>query len=196
MRGDLALILFLLTLAGGIALLVLRKKRGGAPLLIGGIVLLICAAALALYLAAAVMLVLAVHIHQQRSKLSQHGQRQYAAGDAADIAPAAVQLARDARQTVLNVQAQRFRHLERSRVFRNIKQRLYAALFRAAANNLALCAAAQREIYAIHHDGLARARFARKHIESLHKFNAQRFNQSNVLNCKFQQHGFISSPDC
>ena len=49
MRADLALILFLLTLAGGIALLVLRKKRGGAPLLIGGIVLLICAAALALY---------------------------------------------------------------------------------------------------------------------------------------------------
>ena len=40
MRADLALILFVLTLAGGIALLVLRKKRGGAPLLIGGIVLL------------------------------------------------------------------------------------------------------------------------------------------------------------
>ena len=39
MRADLALILFVLTLAGGIALLVLRKKRGGAPLLIGGIVL-------------------------------------------------------------------------------------------------------------------------------------------------------------
>ena len=36
MRADLALILFVLTLAGGIALLVLRKKRGGAPLLIGG----------------------------------------------------------------------------------------------------------------------------------------------------------------
>ena len=53
MRADLALILFVLTLAGGIALLVLRKKRGGAPLLIGGIVLLVCAAALALYLAAA-----------------------------------------------------------------------------------------------------------------------------------------------
>ena len=35
MRADLALILFVLTLAGGIALLVLRKKRGGAPLLIG-----------------------------------------------------------------------------------------------------------------------------------------------------------------
>ena len=31
MRADLALILFVLTLAGGIALLVLRKKRGGAP---------------------------------------------------------------------------------------------------------------------------------------------------------------------
>ena len=30
MRADLALILFVLTLAGGIALLVLRKKRGGA----------------------------------------------------------------------------------------------------------------------------------------------------------------------
>ena len=29
MRADLALILFVLTLAGGIALLVLRKKRGG-----------------------------------------------------------------------------------------------------------------------------------------------------------------------
>ena len=43
MRADLALILFVLTLAGGIALLVLRKKRGGAPLLIGGIVLLVCA---------------------------------------------------------------------------------------------------------------------------------------------------------
>ena len=41
MRADLALILFVLTLAGGIALLVLRKKRGGAPLLIGGIVLLV-----------------------------------------------------------------------------------------------------------------------------------------------------------
>ena len=40
MRADLALILFVLALAGGIALLVLRKKRGGAPLLIGGIVLL------------------------------------------------------------------------------------------------------------------------------------------------------------
>ena len=53
MRADLALILFVLTLAGGIALLVLRKKRGGAPLLIGGIVL-------GLYLAAAVLLVLAV----------------------------------------------------------------------------------------------------------------------------------------
>ena len=59
MRADLALILFVLTLAGGIALLVLRKKRGGAPLLIGGIVLLVCAAALGLYLAAAVLLVLA-----------------------------------------------------------------------------------------------------------------------------------------
>ena len=56
MRADLALILFVLTLAGGIALLVLRKKRGGAPLLIGGIVLLVCAAALGLYLAAAVLL--------------------------------------------------------------------------------------------------------------------------------------------
>ena len=60
MRADLALILFVLTLAGGIALLVLRKKRGGAPLLIGGIVLLVCAAALGLYLAASVLLVLAV----------------------------------------------------------------------------------------------------------------------------------------
>ncbi len=60
MRADLALILFVLTLAGGIALLVLRKKRGGAPLLIGGIALLVCAAALGLYLAAAVLLVLAV----------------------------------------------------------------------------------------------------------------------------------------
>ena len=30
MRADLALILFVLTLAGGIALLVLRKKRGAA----------------------------------------------------------------------------------------------------------------------------------------------------------------------
>ena len=60
MRVDLALILFVLTLAGGIALLVLRKKRGGAPLLIGGIVLLVCAAALGLYLAAAGLLVLAV----------------------------------------------------------------------------------------------------------------------------------------
>ena len=49
MRADLALILFVLALAGGIALLVLRKKRGGAPLLIGGIVLLDCAAALGLY---------------------------------------------------------------------------------------------------------------------------------------------------
>lgn len=57
MRADLALILFVLTLAGGIALLVLRKKRGGAPLLIGGIVLLVCAAALGLYLAGAVLLV-------------------------------------------------------------------------------------------------------------------------------------------
>ena len=45
MRADLALILFVLTLAGGIALLVLRKKRGGAPLLIGGIVLRGCAGA-------------------------------------------------------------------------------------------------------------------------------------------------------
>ena len=45
MRADLALILFVLTLAGGIALL---------------IVLLVCAAALGLYLAAAVLLVLAV----------------------------------------------------------------------------------------------------------------------------------------
>ena len=53
MRADLALILFVLTLAGGIALLVLRKKRGGTPLLV-------CAAALGLYLAAAVLLVLAV----------------------------------------------------------------------------------------------------------------------------------------
>ena len=35
-------------------------QRGGAPLLIGGIVLLVCAAALGLYLAAAVLLVLAV----------------------------------------------------------------------------------------------------------------------------------------
>ena len=50
MRADLALILFVLALAGGIALLVLRKKRGGAPLLIGGIVLLVCAAALGLYI--------------------------------------------------------------------------------------------------------------------------------------------------
>ena len=48
MRADLALILFVLTLAGGIALL------------IGVIVLLVCAAALGLYLAAAVLLVLAV----------------------------------------------------------------------------------------------------------------------------------------
>ena len=60
MRADLALICFLLSLTGGVFLLVLRKKRGGAPLLIGGIVLLICAAALGLYLAATVLLVLAV----------------------------------------------------------------------------------------------------------------------------------------
>ena len=60
MRADLALIFFLLTLAGGIALLVLRKKRGDAPLHVGGVVLLVFAAVLALYLAATVLLVLAV----------------------------------------------------------------------------------------------------------------------------------------
>ena len=60
MRADLALIFFLLSLGVGIVLLALRKKCGGVPLLTGGIVLLICAAALALYLAAAVLLVLAV----------------------------------------------------------------------------------------------------------------------------------------
>ena len=44
MRADLALIFFLLSLGGGIVLLALRKIRGGVPL----------------YLAAAVLLVLAV----------------------------------------------------------------------------------------------------------------------------------------
>ena len=52
MRADLALIGFILTLAGGITLLVLRRRRGGVPLLLGGIVLLLAAAAFALYLAA------------------------------------------------------------------------------------------------------------------------------------------------
>ena len=33
MRADLALIGFILTLAGGITLLVLRRRRGGVPLL-------------------------------------------------------------------------------------------------------------------------------------------------------------------
>ena len=60
MRADLALILFVLTLAGGIALLVLRKKRGGIGNKRFRRNFLICAAALALYLAAAVLLVLAV----------------------------------------------------------------------------------------------------------------------------------------
>lgn len=41
MRADLALIGFILTLAGGITLLVLRRRRGGVPLLLGGIVLLL-----------------------------------------------------------------------------------------------------------------------------------------------------------
>ena len=53
MRADLALIGFILTLAGGITLLVLRRRRGGVPLLLGGIVLLLAAAAFALYAAAA-----------------------------------------------------------------------------------------------------------------------------------------------
>ena len=44
MRADLALIGFILTLAGGITLLVLRRRRGGVPLLLGGIVLLLAAA--------------------------------------------------------------------------------------------------------------------------------------------------------
>lgn len=60
MRADLALIGFILTLAGGITLLVLRRCRGGVPLLLGGIVLLLAAAAFALYLAATLLLVLAV----------------------------------------------------------------------------------------------------------------------------------------
>ena len=34
MRADLALIGFILTLAGGITLLVLRRRRGGVPLLL------------------------------------------------------------------------------------------------------------------------------------------------------------------
>ena len=50
MRADLALIGFILTLAGGITLLVLRRRRGSVPLLLGGIALLLAAAAFALYL--------------------------------------------------------------------------------------------------------------------------------------------------
>ena len=60
MRADLALILFVLTLAGGMALLALCKRRGGAPMRLGGIVLRVCAGLLALYLAATVLLVLAI----------------------------------------------------------------------------------------------------------------------------------------
>ena len=53
-------------------------------------------------------------------------------------------------------------------------------------------AAAQREIHAIHHDGFARAGLARKHIESLRKFDAQRFNECTVSNCQFKKHVLIS----
>ena len=38
MRADLALIGFILTLAGGITLLVLRRRRGGVPLLLADMV--------------------------------------------------------------------------------------------------------------------------------------------------------------
>ena len=59
-RKNPVLRVYMDTLAGGITLLVLRRRRGGVPLLLGGIVLLLAAAAFALYLAATLLLVLAV----------------------------------------------------------------------------------------------------------------------------------------
>ena len=60
MTAALALVLFLLTLVGGIALLRLRRKSGSRFLLAGGIVLLVLAVLLAGYLAACALLLLSI----------------------------------------------------------------------------------------------------------------------------------------
>ena len=131
------------------------------------------------------MLVLAVHVHQQRGELLQRRQRQHRARDAADVAPAAAQLPGHADQTAVRIHAQLCGQLQRCRIAGDIEQRLHAALLRAGADHVPVGAAAQRQVHAVYHDGLARAGFARKHIESLRKFDAQRFNQCDISDCQF-----------
>ena len=131
------------------------------------------------------MLVLSVHVHQQRSELLQRRQRQHRARDAADVAPAAAQLPGDADESIVRVHAELCGQLQRRRIAGDVEQRLHAALLRAGADHVPVGAAAQRQVHAVYHDGLARAGFARKHIESLRKFDAQRFNQCDISDCQF-----------
>ena len=134
------------------------------------------------------VLVLAMDVHQKRGQAFQRAQRDDCARYAADVASAAAQLAGDGQQAVLAVRAQLARCLQRPGAVCRVEQSLHPALLRAGAHEISIRASAQHEVHAVHDDGFARAGFAGKHIESLRKFNAQRFNQCDIRNIQLQQH--------
>ena len=119
------------------------------------------------------MLMLPVNIHQVCGQLLQRVKRHHHVLDAADVPTLPTQFTSDGDQTVLRLDVLLLYECKSLGVIGNVKKRLHGCFIRAGTDQVPIGASTQRQVDAVHHDGLACAGFACKYIESLHKFHAQ-----------------------
>ena len=138
------------------------------------------------------MFMLSVDVHEQGREALERGQGHHHAGDAADAAAIGAQFARDGEQAVLAGRAQFRGHFLRARAIGDVKKRLHGSLVRAGAQKFPPGARAKRQRQAVHDDGLARARFAGKHIEALRKLDGEPLDEGDIADGDLQKHGCAS----
>ena len=137
----------------------------------------------------ALVLVLAVDIHQQFRKPAQKSQRHNHAANTADIALGGGDFALDAQQAALCDKLLLPEGFSGLGAVGNIDQRLHGRAVAPRANQPAIGAPAQNQIDAVHNDGLAGARFTAKHMHAAVKVDLQVFDQRDIAHGHRHEHG-------
>ena len=126
-------------------------------------------------------LMLAMNVHQESRHFPERAHGHHQPAHAAEVAPRAGDFAVEGHHAVEILNGLRCGPCGDLFVPAGVKDRLHPGLVRARADQVAVGAPAQHQVHRVHHDGFARAGFARHHVQTVAELQRQLLNQRNVV---------------